>query len=401
MLTFTQALDLVLEHSRSFPAPAVESIPLEQALGRTLAAQLLADRDQPPFHRSTRDGYAVDAASFSRDRQAKVTGFLPAGKVWQGSAIAPGETVEIMTGAPVPPGADAVVMLEHVERSGDRISLSSDRTLRPGENVVPAGSEAVAGQSILPAGARLGSAEIGLAASVGGSRLWVYAQPSVAILATGDELVTVEETPLPHQIRNSNTHTLAALVREAGGIPSALPIAADTRDSLRDLLLQARSHDLVLLSGGVSAGKHDLVEEVLAELGAEFYFTGVSIQPGKPAVFGRLHNGPYFFGHPGNPVSTQVTFLLFAAPMLRALGGQSNLSPLFAQAAAAEPMTHKPGLTRFLPAHLESSLTPTVRLVPWQGSGDLAANARANCYAVLPADQERIPQGDPVTLLLR
>lgn len=401
MLTFTQALDLVLEHARNLPAPAVESIPLEQALGRTLAAPLLADRDQPPFHRSTRDGYAVDAASFSRDRQAKVTGFLPAGKVWQGSAISPGETVEIMTGAPVPAGADAVVMLEHVERSGDRISLSSDRILGSGENVVPAGSEAVAGQSILPAGARVGSAEIGLAASVGGSRLWVYAQPSVAILATGDELVTVEETPLPHQIRNSNTHTLAALVRESGGISSALPIAADTRESLRDLLLQARSHDLILLSGGVSVGKHDLVEEVLAELGAEFYFTGAAIQPGKPAVFGRLHNGPYFFGHPGNPVSTQVTFLLFAAPMLRALGGQSNLSPLFAQAAAAEPIKHKPGLTRFLPAHLESSLTPTVRLVPWQGSGDLAANARANCYAVLPSDRESIPAGDPVTLLLR
>jgi molybdopterin molybdotransferase len=401
VLTFNQAFDLVLEHARSLPVPAVDSIPLEQALGRTLAAPLLADRDQPPFHRSTRDGYAVDAESFSRDRQAKVTGFLPAGKAWQGSAIAPGDTVEIMTGAPVPAGADAVVMLEHVERSGDRILLSSDRTLSPGENVVPAGSEATAGQSILPAGARLGSAEIGLAASVGGSRLWVYVEPSVAILATGDELVTVEEIPLPHQIRNSNTHTLAALVRETGGVPSPLPIAADTRESLRDLLLQARSQDLILLSGGVSAGKHDLVEEVLAELGAEFYFTGVSIQPGKPAVFGRLHNGPYFFGHPGNPVSTQVTFLLFAAPMLRALGGQANLSPVFAQAAAAEPLKHKPGLTRFLPAHLESSLTPTVRLVPWQGSGDLAANARANCYAVLPADRETISAGDPVTLLLR
>ncbi|WP_263411266.1 molybdopterin molybdotransferase MoeA [Terriglobus tenax] len=401
MFSFQQAFDLVLEHARHLPVPRTESIPLEQAQGRVLSAPLLADRDQPPFRRSTRDGYAVQADSFLTALSAEVIGFLPAGKLWQAADLLPGQAIEIMTGAPLPAGADAVVMLEHITRDGNRITLSAGRTLKSGENFVPTGSEARAGQSILPAGARLGPAEIGLAASIGASQLWVNAAPSVAILATGDELVPLRNTPLPHQIRNSNSHTLAALVLENGGIPTQLAIAEDTRDSLRQRLQQARQHDLILLSGGVSAGKHDLVEEVLAELGAEFYITAVAIQPGKPLVFGRLKDGPYFFGHPGNPVSTQVTFLLFAAPLLRALGGDTNLAPLFAQAAAAEPMQHKPGLTRFLPARLDSSLSPTVRLVPWQGSGDLAANARANGYAVLPADRNSIEAGEPVTVLLR
>lgn len=401
MLSFQQAFDLVLQYARNLPTPQPESIPLSQAQGRILSAPLLADRDQPPFPRSTRDGYAVNAASFTRDGHATVIGFLPAGTSWTGHPLQPGQAIEIMTGAPLPDGADAVIMLEHIHRSGDTISLAPGRTLQPGENFVQPGSEACSGQVILPVGTRLGAAEIGLAASVGASQLWVNVQPSVAILATGDELVSVDQAPQPHQIRNSNTHTLAALVRETGGIPTQLGIASDTRESLRHHLQQARQHDLILLSGGVSAGKHDLVEDVLAELGAEFYITSVAIQPGKPLVFGRLKDGPCFFGHPGNPVSTQVTFLLFAAPFLRSLAGQLPCEPVFAQAAAAETIRHKPGITRFLPARLDSSLTPTVRLVAWQGSGDLAANARANCYAVLPPNRESIAPGEPVTILLR
>ncbi|MDQ1451556.1 MAG: molybdopterin molybdotransferase, partial [Acidobacteriaceae bacterium] len=215
----------------------------------------------------------------------------------------------------------------------------------------------------------------------------------VAILATGDELVEIAATPEPHQIRNSNSASLAAQVTLAGGEPIRLGIARDNLDDLRALLNTAQqSCDLLLLSGGVSAGKYDLVEQALAERGATFHFTGVRIQPGKPTVFGELpprnsDSAPLpFFGLPGNPVSTMVTFLLFAAPLLRAVAGETDPGPRFAQATltAAEPAAD---ITRFLPAHLDANWDrATVRRIPWQGSGDLAATAQSNCFVVLPPD---------------
>ena len=397
------ALALIADRMRAaLPAAAPETVPLADAVGRVLAAAVHADRDQPPFPRSTRDGYAVRAGDAG---VRTLVGSVRAGEAWAGAAVSAGQTIEVMTGAPVPEGADAVVMLEHVSLDGDAVTLQ--RELKPGENVVPTGAEAGAGDVLLVPGVRAGAAEAALLASVGVASVPVYRRPVAAVLATGDELVRVEEAPLPHQIRNSNSHALAAMVEANGGTVLMLPPAGDTRESLRERIAAARGAEVLLLTGGVSAGKYDLVEDVLLEFGAEFFFTGVAIQPGKPAVFGRIpaddtHGEQWVFGLPGNPVSTQVTALLFAMPMLRALGGEAGAAPLFVGAILAAEVKVKAGLTRFLPARLTSSLhAATVAPTGWQGSGDLNSNARANCYLVVPPEVESLAAGATVTVLLR
>ncbi len=406
LLHCAQALRLVADHAHATvpPGPPVQ-VPLDAALNRVLAQPLHADRDQPPFDRSTRDGYAVRGEV--GQQPLHLIGSIRAGEQWTGPALQPGQAIEIMTGAPIPQGADAVRMLEHVDRGENTVKPLPDKPLRPGENIVPRAAEACAGDLVLPAGTRLGAAELALAASIGAATLQVWPQPIVAILSTGDELVGVADTPGPMQIRNSNSHCLAALVRSNGGDPHTLPPVADTREALEQAIASVRSTPLLLLSGGVSAGKYDLVEEVLLNMGAQFFFTGVKIQPGKPAVFGRIPaigNLPaqWIFGLPGNPVSTQVTATLFAMPMLRALAGETAPAPVFANATLTEAVAVRPGLTRFLPAHMQSTLEgATVRPTGWQGSGDLHSNARANCYLVVPPTAETLPAGANVTLLLR
>ena len=222
----------------------------------------------------------------------------------------------------------------------------------------------------------------------------------MAILATGDELVPVGEQPLPHQIRNSNSYSLAAQVTRHGGIPVLYPAVPDRLDASEAAIRGALDCDLLLLSGGVSMGKYDFVEQALAAFGAEFFFTGARIQPGKPVVFGRLPGpGLYFFGLPGNPVSTLVTFALFAAPLLAALGGRRDLGPEFAEAQLTESVEARPGLTRFLPARLEADAAGAkIRHVPWQGSGDQSAAARTNCFLVV-SDGMRLGVGDWVSFL--
>jgi molybdopterin molybdotransferase len=402
---FDEALKVVLEQAAQLPPPHSEVAEILSCAGRVLAEPVLADRDQPPFNRSTRDGFAlraVDAGS-----PLKVIGLLKAGEQWQGAPLAPNSAIEIMTGAPTPAGADAVVMIEHVEREGDSIRLLPGRTIRTGENIVPQGSEARADQTVLTVGTSIEGAEIALAAACGQSILRIYKRPSVAIVATGDELVPLNATPEPQQIRNSNSYGLAALVARAGGEPLQLPIAPDRRPELEQTIRSARSCNLMLLSGGVSMGKYDLVEEVLQALGAQFFFTGVKMQPGKPIVFGQLPAigelpSQFFFGLPGNPVSTQVTFHCFVEPMLRAMCGAPVQGPRFLQATLAQDVVAKGGLTRMLPARFTPNrVRPEVRLVGWQGSGDLAANAQANCYAVLPPDKKQFAAGDVITILLR
>jgi molybdopterin molybdotransferase len=288
-------------------------------------------------------------------------------------------------------------MVEHVEREADRLHLVPGRSIAPGENLVPMGAEARAGAVIVPAGTRLFPAQIAAAAACGAAHLSVFARPRVAIVATGDELVEMDQKPLPQQIRNSNSYSLAAQVMAAGAEPLRLPIARDERKHLESIIRTALESDLLLLSGGVSMGKYDLVEDVLLSLGAEFFFTGALIQPGKPVVFGKLGK-LYFFGLPGNPVSTMVTFLLFVEPLLAALCGDAWRPPRFAQAALASDVHVKTGLTRFLPARLRSDLT--VEPVSWQGSGDLANTSRSNCFLVVPADRPLLAAGETVTILL-
>jgi molybdopterin molybdotransferase len=405
VLRFEQALDEVLTHARLLVAERrVETVELLAGAGRVLAAVVVADRDQPPFDRATRDGYAVRAGDVGR--ALRVVGSVRAGERWLGKAIGEGEAVEIMTGAPVPAGADAVVMVEHTTLAEGLLRVEDGRALRVGVNVVPRGAETRAGCVVLPAGRLLGAAEISVAASCGMAQVKVFARPKVAIVATGDELVELDEPMEAWQIRNSNSYALAALVEAAGGVSERLAIARDTLGELRAQVAEGREADLLLLSGGVSMGKYDLVEQVLREFRAEFFFTGALIQPGRPIVFGRLRkqNGDwtYFFGLPGNPVSAQVCFHLFVAPMLRALAGRTEIAPVFVEARLAEDVRGGARVTRFLPAEIAGGWDGVaVRVVGWQGSGDVVANARGNGYVVLPAGVEDFPAGLTVRVLLR
>jgi len=393
--------DPVLEALSS--SKQVEIAPLLSAGGRVLAEGIRADRDQPPFPRSTRDGFACRAAEANTNQFLFLSGHVRAGET-PSSALGIGEVWEIMTGAPVPEGADAVFMVEHSEISSNFVRLVAPRTIAPGENIVPRGAEAHAEDLLIPPGVRLGPAQIALAAQCGYTELAVAPRPKVAILSTGDELVSVADSPGPSQIRNSNSPMLAALVSSAGGEPIVLPTVPDQEAPLDAAISNALSADLLLITGGISAGRFDLVEDALTRAGARFFFGGVAIQPGKPVVFGQLPRAGQlplpFFALPGNPISSAVTFQLFAAPLLAALGDDSTPLPRFGLAHLTGEWRGKPGLTRFLPAWCDFGLAPEVRIIPWQGSGDIAAFARSNCFLVVPPDAAEIKDSSIVQILL-
>jgi molybdopterin molybdotransferase len=419
--SFESARHLVEQHAAGVSPGEVETVDLLAGVGRVLAEGILADRDFPPFARATRDGYAVRAADLAKiPARLEVVGEVKAGD-WPEPgecSVGPGQAVGIMTGAPLPAGADAVVMVEHTspirELAGKFVDelVEVRRSVGVGENFVPRGAEARAGQLLLDRGRRLDQAAIAIAASVGKSRVQVFRKPRVAVLSTGDEVVEIGATPGPAQIRNSNSYSLAAQVQNAGGEAVRLAIAPDERVRLRALIEEGLGCDLLLLTGGVSMGKYDLVEQVLGELKAEFYFTGAEIQPGRPVVFGSCGAGAlarvpaphkkYFFGLPGNPVSTMVTFELFARPMIEALAGMTPQRLIFLRARLKSEIRTKTGLKRFLPAMLSGEFeNAEVELARWQGSGDIAALARANCYIVIPPDRERLDAGEWVSLLMR
>ena len=391
-LTFDQARSCVLQKVATAVGLPIEQVPLLESNGRILASTLLADRDYPPFARSVRDGFAI--------RSSDIPGSLTiAGEVRAGEAstatLSQGQAIEIMTGAPVPAGADSVVMVEHTVTTGKQIR--SDRSIRCGENISPRGSEAQKGQELLAVGQRIGYVEIALLATCGHSIVSVFRRLNVAIVATGDEILDVQEQPADHQIRNSNAWSLAAQVVRAGASPKLLPVARDVYDKTRELIERGLESDLLLLSGGVSAGKYDIVERVLADLGAEFFFDRVLIQPGQPLVFGQVR-GKFFFGLPGNPASTMVTFEVFGRAALELLSGQRETTLPLTWARLTRDFQQKPGLTRFLPASLGArglDLTP----IPWKGSADVPAMTRANAYLVTEPDRERWQAGDMIHML--
>lgn len=394
-LTFEQARACVLrEVSAGRGSLPTEQVPSLEAAGRVLAEEITADRDYPPFPRSARDGFAVRAADVPGE--LTVIGEVRAGEVFRGS-VSTGGAVEIMTGAPLPEGADAVVMVEHTERSGDRVKIT--RSLKSGENLNARGIEAKQGSVVLSAGRRLGFAEIALLAMVGRECATVYKRPRVAILPTGDEVVEAGQQPEFFQIRNSNAWSMSVQVARAGGDPRILPIARDNYESTRGLIEQGLEHDLLLLSGGVSAGKYDIVERVLADLGAKFFFDRVLVQPGQPLVFGTAR-GKFFFGLPGNPASTMVTFEVFARAAVELLGGSHEASLRLLQAQLSKELRQKPGLTRFLPAQVSADGS-TVTPEPWQGSGDVNSLARANAFLVTEPERDSWAAGDMIRVLIK
>ncbi len=417
ILSFEDARHLVEAHATQLRPRGKELIELLEAAGQVLAEPIFADRNFPPFPRAMRDGYAVQAADLSPlPASLEVIGEIKAGARSEDvPTLQPGQATAIMTGAPAPSGADAVVMVEYTSCDARRVQIM--KHVLAGDNIAPIASEAKRGERLLSPGARLDFAAIAVAASVGRSRLLVYSKPRVSILSTGDEIVDIDVPPAATQIRNSNSYSLAAQVQAAGGEPVLLPIAPDEPERLRELIADGLEADLLLLAGGVSMGKYDLVEQVLAEFQAEFFFTGAQIQPGKPIVFGRVPCGHgrlasetpssppahvYFFGLPGNPVSTMVTFELFARPVLEALAGMPPRKLAFLNVRLKSDIKTKTGLKRFLPAILSGEFEHTeVELAAWHGSGDIASMARANCYIVISPDREKIQAGEWVPVLMR
>jgi molybdopterin molybdotransferase len=399
MLTYEQARQKVIEQLTEKKGPrTTEQVRVGDALGYVLAQEVKTDREYPPFNRATRDGFAVFAADVKAGVTLKCTGEIKAGdrvskELWAETCV------QIMTGAAVPSGADAVVMTEHTARDGDEVRF--ERAAATGQNFVPRGSEARAGQTLLTPGMRLGYAELALAAQVGAAELKCAQKPRVAILSTGDEIVPVDSIPGRFQIRNSNSVSLAAQVRLAGGKPVLLGNAMDREDDLSSKIRRGLQEDLLVLSGGVSMGKYDLVEKVLREMGTEFYFDAVAIRPGKPAVFGKCRE-KFVFGLPGNPVSTMVTFELFVAPAVDLLSGAEARDLLRLGARLGEALDEKPGVTHFLPARMEGQGTNReVVALKWQGSGDITALARSNCFVVVPAEKEKIEVGERVEVIVR
>ena len=406
MLSYEAARAKVIEvicARRCAPPPPTETIEFAEdpsrVLGRILAEEVRADRNYPPFNRSARDGFALRAADATQPgAKLKLIGESRAGVAF-GGLVEPGMCVQIMTGAALPRGANSIVMNEHARIEGEYVAL--DEAAREGAHFVLEGQETRVGESVIARGKRLSYAELAMAAQVGRSKLLVAKKPRVAILSTGDELVAMEETPTKYQIRNSNNVSLAAQVALAGAEPVMLGTAPDNLAELRARIQQALESDIVVVTGGVSVGKYDLVEQVLRELGAEFYFDAVAIRPGKPAVFGFCQGKPVF-GLPGNPVSTMVTFELFVVPGIELLSGHKPHPLALLKATLAHPLNEKPPLAHFLPARVSwPEGEAVVEAIHWEGSGDVGSVVKGNCFLVVHETRQDYAAGEMADVLLR
>ena len=397
MLAIADAHALVLKHAKPLP-PQAE--PLSAAsLGRVLAEDVASDLSMPPFDKALMDGYAVRAADLPDGRGTLVViDEITAGQTPR-LPIGPGQAARIMTGAPIPGGADAVVVIERTRSvGGNRVEID-DRPPKPGQNILYQGREMRAGETVLSAGAVLRPQEFGLLATVGRTAVRVYPAPVVAILATGDELVEAPHKPGPGHIRNGNGPLLVGQVSRAGGVPRYLGIARDEIASLRALMTGGLQAPVLVLSGGVSAGKMDLVPHVLGELGVEPHFHKVEMKPGKPVFFGT-RGDTLVFGLPGNPVSVMVCFELFVRPAIRRLAGHADAGPRIVHAVLAEDFPYRTDRPTYHPARLDDGPDGwRVRVVPWFGSPDLRALTQANAFAVLPVGDHQHRAGQRLEVL--
>ena len=399
MIQVQEALDKILT---KIQFKGVEKVSLDQALGRVLTEDVVSRINNPPLDNSAMDGYAViakDIQSATPENPVKLEMVeeIAAGYTAKGT-LKPGQTMRIMTGAPIPPGADAVLMQEDTQKDGDSI-LCLDRA-DVEENIRRAGEDIKIGESVLKKGTTLSPAHIGMLAVIGRSQIAVGQRPTVAILSTGDEILELDETPEGPQIFNSNGHMLAAQIKSAGGIPVYLGIAKDTEEDLMEKFAWALKADIVVSSGGVSVGDYDLVKSTLQKMGQEMLFWKVAMKPGKPLAFGRIGKTP-IFGLPGNPVSSFVSFEQFVRPSLRKVLGCSDLSHKTVQAKLTRTINKKPGRLHFLSSIVswadgEYTVTPAGE----QGSGILKSAANANGLLIFPLEAEEIKQGQEVAVQL-
>jgi molybdopterin molybdotransferase len=405
MLSVAEAFDAVLERARALPP---ESCPVDRALGCLLAEDVAADGDCPPFDKALVDGYAVRSTDLAgTDRALALGEMITAGRA-PTQPLEPRQAAVIMTGAPIPLGCDAVVMHERTRRS-DRMVVIDEPTVRPGQNVLRRGGEMRAGEVVLARGSSLSPARLGVLSSVGRTTVQVVPRPRVAIVSTGDELVEPDQTPGPGQIRNSNAAMLHALVLQAAAIPEPTPIAPDDPARLREILGRGLLGDLLVISGGVSAGQRDLVPAALESLGVARVFHKVSIKPGKPLWFGTgpargARPGTLVFGLPGNPVSGLVGFLVFVKPALAALSGMGRESSELQEARLARGFAQRGDRTTYYPSRLIRAAgrapgPPSVETLDWFGSADLRTAAQADGFAVFPAGDRDYAAGEIVGFL--
>ena len=379
-------------------------VPLDDALDSVLAEPVIAPLDIPAWTNSAMDGYAargadVRGASDTRPVRLRVVEQLPAGS-FPTRPLGPGEVARIFTGAPLPEGADTVIRQEDTDYGGETVTIVRDRDI--GVNIRRVGEDIRKGSTVLAPGAELGPAQLGVLASLAVAHPMVYRRPRVAILGSGDEIVDIdqpEEILSGRKIASSNTHTLVALVRRAGGEPVNLGIARDTPESLREHLRRALDCDLLVTTAGISVGEHDYVRAVLDELGAEQRFWRLRMRPGAPVGFGLVGEIPWI-GLPGNPVSTMVTFELFVRPAIRQMSGRALPFRRSAPVRVAEPISLKPKLQHFLRAVVtEGPAGPEARLTGPQGSGILTSMVLANALLVIPEGQFETPSGATVPAL--
>jgi molybdopterin molybdotransferase len=397
MLSVEDALAVVLREAKSLPS---EEVALDEALGRVLAEDVAADRDLPPFDRSAMDGYALRAADVAQAPCAlELVGEVRAGD-WPTLSVGPGQAAKIMTGAPLPPGATAVQQVEKT-RPLDEFRVTIEAAVGEGQHVAPRGSEVRAGDVVLERGRVIDPAAVAVLATTGQARVRVARRPVVAVLVTGDEIVDVASVPGPSQIRNSNGPAVAAQARLAGASVRLLGVAPDRRDATVAAIGNGLAGvDVLLVSGGVSAGDYDLVEPALVELGTTLFFTKVAIKPGAPLVFGR-RGETLVFGLPGNPVSAQVTFDLFARAALLRMQGAAVVSRPRVGVELASPFKNRSGRTCHIPARVRSEGGRLVaRGLRSTGSGDLVAHARANALVVLEAGRMQAERGETAEAVL-
>ena len=404
MIKVEEALKIILD---SVNVLSNEKVELRVSLDKVLAEDVYAGLDIPPFHNSAMDGYALiasdtEGASSTHPRRLRVIEDLKAGYVAT-RPLGSGEAIRIMTGAPFPPGADAVIMVEETKVEGEEHKdefVEILREVKPGENVRQAGEDIRKGEIVIEKGKVIGPAEIGMLASLGMDKVEVIRLPKVAILATGDELIKVNEALVPGKIRSSNSYTLYGQVLCCGGIPVDLGIVRDVREEIRTKIESGPGCDMLLTSGGVSVGDYDLVKDILAELGTEMKFWKVAMKPGKPLAFGLIRGKPVF-GLPGNPVSCMVIFEQFVRPAILKMSGRIRLNRPEVLAILKEDIKKKPGRKHFLRAWVElKDGWYWVKTTGPQGSGILRSMSLANGLMIIPEDAGEVKAGEKVRVQL-
>ncbi len=400
LIKVDEAREIILSRIQYMGA---EKIPLTETLGRVLCEDIIARRNNPPMDNSAMDGYAliaedVKTASPENPVPLQVVGEVAAGYTAQGESLKSGQALRIMTGAPIPPGANAVIMQEDTERDGDRLLVKDMAEVD--ENIREAGEDVKVGEVVVPKGTLIRPAHIGMMATVGRSQIFVGRRPTVAVLSTGDEILDLDDQPEGPCIYNSNGYMLSAQIRSAGGVPHYLGIARDTEEDLMEKFQWALQCDLIVSSGGVSVGDYDLVKSSLKKIGQEMLFWKVAMKPGKPLAFGQIGDTP-IFGLPGNPVSSFVSFEQFARPAIRKMTGRADLLNASVQAKLTHSVTKKAGRQHFLSARTvwENDgyiVTPEGA----QGSGILKSAAHANSLMVFPLEATELAVGAQVTVQL-